>query len=294
MQHCIADHPDITRIKVNVQDISVFQQLEDLGIPYEIYTINTQFAHQIDAEYPYTAKIDSGLYIQEVDAVNMELFESVIEQIMSTKSWSMFGGELSRHFFTERISRDLEMNYFTSFGNSEHGKAWLLYDNGTCVGTFMGSEDGDRFYGTLYGILNAYRSNGYSKAIYKFMFHICQENNWNEFVNEIHFQNQNSLNSALHTGMKPIRTFFNLTLFPLLHLEGNQALTVYDAVEFKSVLAGKWDAMISSSRNELNRGVEADTFRVIRVFESDTHYVEVVHGMKDDELISSTYLKYAQ
>ena len=283
---------DLVRIKVNVQDNKLFQELERCGMPMEIFTINTQFAHRVDEHADYLEKVAGNLSIQKVTADNQELFEDTVQQIMSTKSWHPYEGSLLDILIDRATARRLELDFFANFGKGGNKHAWLIYADNNCVGAFMGSEEENRFHGTLYGILETYRSHGYSKAIYQFMFDECQKGGWKEFVNEIHFQNQNSLNSALHSSMRPIRTFFNISIFPLLSLSNyseRRKLTLNELSQWLDPnLTTDTSTVIRTTK--LNHDQVPDNGELIRLFSKEKRTFEVCLLNRNDHLVGAVYL----
>lgn len=210
---------DICRLKINGQQEQLFNNLDELGIPYQVFAVNYHNIKAAQTPKPY----DNDLYSYELCTPEREdLFKELVEKVTGTRSWPEYHSGLFRMFIEKQQERELAVNYFSSFMHHKRPEAYgyFIKYKDEYAGVFMGDAVGDTFYGTLYGILPEYRNLGLSKQIYEFMDHVCAELDLAWFKNDVSIFNIASQRSSVGRDLVPTEIYFNVILFPLLSGSG--------------------------------------------------------------------------
>jgi len=207
---------DVVRLKVGLSQTSAVEQLTSSGVPFGVFSIN--LVNEFDPDRIAGAIMPAELSCEEFDGQEGTDIARLIRSIYRTKGWYEYRDGLFRSVFSNEVSEELAIRYFSQMhrGVKENARTWVLQWDGEPCGIFMGERFETGFYGKFYGINDSYRGRGVSKTIYSLMASKCREEGWSLFLNDIHVSNVASLRSAYGMGMKPKEAQMNLIIYPML------------------------------------------------------------------------------
>jgi len=216
-KHILDGSFDICRLKINGNQPSLFAQLNTLGIPFEIFTMNYLNEIDIHEYFKYNPVIPEDFTAEPIQDTNVHPdFEQLLNGILNSKSWFEYESPLLDSLLPQASRKKLALSYYKSFcpAAQTNGRTWILRKDKEPIGLFMGNIAADHFYGVLYGIDEQYRNCGYSKYIYYLMFKECLKLKLNRFVNDVSLFNIASQKSAASSRMIPSNIYYNVTLYP--------------------------------------------------------------------------------
>ena len=216
---------DVCRIKINISEINIFTVLDCFPCPALVYSLNY---HNIKIIPEKTAQIPASIsWVPFSENLRDELI-NCLDKIYDTRSWPVFSQGIFSGLMPDATEKKLFIDFFSSFhpAEKENARTYFLKSKEDIVGIFMGSNLGDSFHGSLYGILPEFRGKGLSKIIYSAMDEICKESGLQFFKNEIHLLNVPSQKSAKTSDLVPTEIQANIILYPLLSVNSKNRFSV--------------------------------------------------------------------
>jgi hypothetical protein len=289
---------DICRIKLYANNRTLFQYLGELNCPIHIYNINYWNVLKIPEPTPFDKKDFSIRQVQD-NASDLE-FQNLLKQVLQSKTWMEYEGHLSSGVFSSAIKQELAFDYYKNFNIHSNPAAYtgILYKGNSAIGLFMGEFENRTFAGSLFGILQEYRSLGYAKYFYEFMFEQCRLRNIEFFETEVNLFNFGSQQSALSKKFVTKSIHFNLTIFPFLSLTRNQVKGLFlNEFSLTSILGHfereyKWSKNWSIKTKEYKnttRAINEAKYQV--VLENQKYIFIVVHLLEDEHLSKIIYIE---
>lgn len=211
---------DVCRIKLFGGKKDLLENLNKLGYPYEIYTIN--YYNTLNIKDKPRLKRDDMFSIREVSCSKEDLeFLEILEEVLAQNEWIEYKSTLSNNVMPVAQRQELAKAYYSTFCRDERPNTYtgVLNKEGKGIGIFMGEFKNDSFHGAIFGLRAAFRSKGYAKYFYDFMCEICQAKGIQYFVDEVNIFNLPSQQSALSQNLVPKKVYFNISIFPFYHFK---------------------------------------------------------------------------
>jgi predicted transcriptional regulator with HTH domain len=207
-------HADVVRIKVNGAYEPIFKKLNQLNLPYELYTINYFNKSKIGEAVNFD-KLDFSILNVE-NPRNHQGFMDLLNDVLESKSWFEYESELSNHILPFEKRKQLATRYYSSFSESTQKNAYsaILLKAQEPIGIFIGYFVNETYNGVLYGISSKYRTMGYAKYPYLFMMEECRKRGIKYFQNDVSIFNMVSQKATISQNLLPENIFFNITIYP--------------------------------------------------------------------------------
>ncbi|MCB9231933.1 MAG: GNAT family N-acetyltransferase [Bacteroidia bacterium] len=231
VREILAGEFDLCKLKVNSTWEPLFQNLDATGFPWQIYSIIVR--NQVDLTQTISEKVTGEIefipYTPDLEAEFMPLVKTVVEARTAT---NYPNPEIDFLIPAEKFVRASAL-YATGFHPVQrpNGRCWLLRKSQNWLGFVLGNHEGEAFEGILYGILPEYRGKGYAREIMRFLQDYARGQGLKYFENDVVFQNFSSLRPILQTQARPVGTYLNLTLNPLLNWGKKEVIQLKEPVD---------------------------------------------------------------
>lgn len=293
--------PDICRLKINGRDDKLFDKLDNLNYPFELYNINYYNVFDISNIKPQ--KIPTELsYRQVIEGNKDKDFYEVLSDIISARSWMEYNTFITSNIFNEKLKKDAAIKHYESFANKTNPLSYtgLVYFKQTPIGLFMGSFVEDSFFGNLFGLVERFRNKGLSQYFYYFMYGECKKRNISFFKNEVNLFNYKSQQSALTQGFLPKEIYYNLSIFPFCNINQSKfkiielasfkldALNLFIKSEFSEFEISTFKQKIYTKSNSFNKCILQSVISL-----SERKFI-VIHFLDNFNHIVRSYYIYLQ
>lgn len=293
--------PDICRLKINGRDDKLFDKLDKLNYPYEVYNIN--YYNVFDLSSVKEKEPPSELsYRQVKEGIEDKDFYIVLSNVLSARSWMEYNSFLTSNIFNENLKNEAALKFYQNFadGSNPMNFTGLVYFNETPIGLFMGYFIEDSFFGNLFGLVESFRNKGLSQYFYYFMYRECKKRNIKFFKNEVNLFNFNSQKSALSQGFLPREIYYNLSIFPFCNINQSKfkiiglasfklnALNSFIKSEFSEFEINNFKQKIYTKSNSFNKCILQNVISL-----SERKFI-VIHFLDNFNYIVRSYYIYLQ
>ncbi len=291
---------DVCRIKVLGSDDKVFNEINELNYPFEIYNVN--YYNILDFKNHNNKLNLDGFEVREViDADDDEDFKVVLRDVISNKTWVEYDSFLTRHLMPEEKRSSLAYEYYKKISrkNDDSRYTGMLYKEKKPIGLFMGYFKENAFFGNLFGIVKEYRQMGYAKYFYSFMYEICKRRNVHLFENEVNIFNFPSQKSAASQNFTPKELYFNFTIYPFCNDESDQFKTIHlKSYDVNTLLEYMKENLVNyfiksiNSKNYSGSTQNIDCALIRTFVKSDEGVFVVAHFKTGNKITQSVYLEF--
>ncbi|MEZ5009065.1 MAG: GNAT family N-acetyltransferase [Chitinophagales bacterium] len=191
--------PDVVKLKINVTDRQLFNELNSLGFPFSIHSLISKNEVEIPVGYKYE-NTDEKITYRNAQKEDKQALREIIPKIISKPTGFNYQPLYSFNNSANYIENTIF--YLESLIDNDNADVWLTYYDGQISGYFSGIFYEDYFEGILYGVVPEYRNKGISNYIYGTMKSICAEKNKKRFINDVQVTNHGSMKSASKIGMQ--------------------------------------------------------------------------------------------
>ncbi len=206
---------DVCRIKLFGGTKDQLENLNKLGYPYEIYTIN--YYNLLEIKNKPKVERENAFSIREViNPKSDQEFIEILEDVLENSEWIEYKSLLSNKLMPLNLRKELARDYYSSFSNNIISNTYtgVLNKDSIGIGIFLGQFKDNTFHGAIFGLKNEYKSKGYAKYFYDFMCEVCQKRGVTHFVDEVNIFNIPSQKSASSQNLVPHKIYFNISIFP--------------------------------------------------------------------------------
>lgn len=209
---------DVCKLKVDLSNPLVFQQLENIAFPFSFYSFLVKQEIQLDELDAEIFDEDFKIIDYDVSKKN-ELNELVVKILEEDTMNTYYANSLFDKIFKSEELIKTVADYQTNFDNSIHPDkhGFLAYKGERLIGFStlqIHQEEGE---GIFVGILPEFRSQSFFKNFVKKEMYVSKLKQCKTFTCSTIVFNTRSLQTTLNQGMKIKQVLFNLNIFPLLH-----------------------------------------------------------------------------
>lgn len=284
---------DVLRLKISAQNLSIFNDLVELGYFYEIYNINNTNILDINKYKVFNNNTDFS-YRLVLDPENDKSFQNILYEVVKNKGWIEYDSNILAKKYTNETKNEIAMKYYGNYHSSNQFKA-VLKKGDDEIGVFMGNFENNSFYGTLFGLKEKERNKGYAKYFYNLMIEICKDKGVVFFKTDVNIFNWGSQMSASSAGFLNKKTYFNINLYPLANDTNSENLLLKDieisniSTYLKSLYPDFYiDCIQSKIYDHLYK---FDQIKIKELDISSKQKIVVFHFYNTNILNKSTYIK---
>ncbi len=205
---------DLCRMKISLSDPTIFDVLNKLCIPYNIFSFLIRKKVTILGNINY--KIPE-LVIVKYDKTRKNDFETILENVLHNSSAVNFTNFLYNSIVDRDLMIEASINYYINLAENDNKSNFFLgYINNDCVGFCSFRLEDEISEGIYFGISNQYRNLGLA---HEFLTYAKEQSfilGAKEFWTDTIIQNPKSLYPQINIGLVPNQTYLNVVFFPLL------------------------------------------------------------------------------
>lgn len=227
--------PDIIRMKIAMTDSNIFNNIRNVGIPYNLFSFlirkSTHQVGAIDFRVP-------ELTFRKYEKSGEEDLRDVLNNLLVHNTGIYYTNNYYKQLIDEDKMLKAGMDYFINLANSDQSAHFYLgYIKGACVGMCSFRLENNIAEGIFFGVKTAYRNLGLAHEFLTYAKQQCFLLGAKEFCTDTLIQNPNSLYPQMNIGLIPQKTFINVVFFPLLsktpdHEESFLAESFSDILEY--------------------------------------------------------------
>ena len=210
---------DLCKVKINADNPRLMRQLENLGLPYHVFSIIYRNRLSIVVnDQAYVPHQHIGFELFEGKPEQIGVLQKLVKECIGNETGLVYQNELLSHLITPDAEKEASAVYACSFFREKDPNkiGWLITYKGKYVGYNLGAFRGPDFEGILIGVLPSYRNKGIASEVNtRFSKVFFPTNNIRYFINDIHIQNHASLKSVFKSGATPSKTFLHVVIFGL-------------------------------------------------------------------------------
>jgi len=206
--------PDLIRMKISMSDNAIFEKINNVGIPYNLFSFLIRKSAKTLGNVNY--KIANLNFVRYNNDMENELIY-LLKNIFQNKSGRYYQNKIYNSIIHDDIMDDAGIEYYTSIANENKDAYFYLgYLDNKCVGVCSFIIENNESEGFFFGIHNDYRNIGLA---HEFLTHAKEQSfkyNATSFNTNTLIQNPKSLYPQINIGLVPNQTYINVIFFPLL------------------------------------------------------------------------------
>ncbi len=207
---------DVCKLKLNLEDPEVYDKLDKLHMPYEIYSVLARQTIDLTSEHAaYTPALKFVLYTSELKPILTE----ALNKILPSNTGVYYKSDLYNGLFPGDSDLNAFREYYYSFDNDVHTSRYLFlaYFEEVCVGFFCMEKHETEMEVLMMGVIPEYRNRKFSHDISRFVHKSSAMLNCTKLSENSVLLNPRSINTTLKTGMTVSGAYLNVNIFPLLN-----------------------------------------------------------------------------
>lgn len=217
---------DLFRVKISMTDPTVFDNINKLGIPYNLFSflIRKSVTSLGTVEYRVPE-----LKIKPYDSSMKQDLINALDNALRNSSGINFSNRLYNFFIDKDKMTNASIEYYVTLAETDPNSRFFLgYINDKCAGFCSFRVENDTSEGIYIGVSTEFRN---LKLAHEFATHGKEQSfkaGVKEFWTDTVIQNPNSLYPQMNIGLMPKQTFVNVVFFPFL------STTPFAETEFKA------------------------------------------------------------
>lgn len=208
---------DVVRLRLLLDNQSLFKQLSDLKISYHLFKIMIRFSVNCQPNIKFNRpELSFQLYngSQETD------LRSVIKELIETPTEKGYFNILFDGFLNESQANKSSIEYYLQYFNNaianSNIQCSMAYIGNECVGFIGYDVQNEISEGVFYGVINKHRAKGYAHELITSArinsYHLGAK----EFSADTIMYNIASISPQIKAGFLPTQTYANVILYSML------------------------------------------------------------------------------
>jgi hypothetical protein len=207
---------DLCRIKLDISSLDAFYNIEQLCLPYGIYTLLIKQTFELDKLN--LQEIPANIRMEAYDLSKKEELNNLVLQILKEDTMNAhYENETLQTLLTKESIKNVIADFQTTFSPEldENKACYLAYLNDKLMGYCTMQFKEDQGEGVFVGILPEYRSNDFFKYFIQKEMQESKYKNCKTYSCSTIAFNARSLNTSLRLGMKVDQLILNFNIFSL-------------------------------------------------------------------------------
>ena len=213
--------PDVIRLKVPFEDANIFEQIDKIALPYNIFKSLIRMSMSKDAKAS-TYKINESIQFEPYTFSNEKILRLLLKNSLEEPTEIGFTNDIYNDIIDKQKMVELSTEYYISLANQGESKSnyfYLAYFENECIGFCSFQIRDKKSEGLFYTILPKYRSKGFARDLLEYAKLNSFKLGADDFSTNTIIQNPRSIYPQMKIGLVPQESYMNVIFFPLLSLK---------------------------------------------------------------------------